>query len=434
MKIMHTRCLRYIVASIIIFELTTTKNVKAIDLTYEVNSNIEYSDNVRRANENPINTWTGIVGASANYSQQASNYAINIRPEFLYRNYRNEQLEDRLYLDLDATLLLDLKPNSFLWSFENYLTQTTVDIMEPDTPFNLQQTNLFSTGPDFNYRINKGRNIEFRLRYLDFYYEISNTDNKRFGVLTSIKSNRDAVTQNSINFDYVVVKYQDGINNDDYNRADAYFSQEKIYENTEYRIDLGYTGIKRRNSGNLGGAMANLRIEKDINSRSGVFVAGYVQYTDSSRNFLFSRAYRDNINPIGAAVTSYIYYEKLLSVQYRWSGTVNNWNFDYSYSDQDYGGRNNDLDRRFQQAGILYTRNISVLMSMGLSARFTKTNYLNYDSEDKDKEISASIQYRLSRSFTSMFQYSRSTRDSTEIARNYLENRAVLSLVYNNRH
>lgn len=426
----HDTSLRLVFLSIILFHVNTAN---AVQIDYTLEGGIEYSDNVTLTYIDPVSSAMRRAILFADMHDETDTVSYYFRPRVSHTNYKNDQLEDRTFYGLDASLSWEIIPRGFSWSFDDFLGQTAIDAADPLTTFNQQTTNVFLTGPDMILRLGSNRRFEALLRYADFYYETGDIDNQRYGGLFRLISESNDVHEFSLNVESADVSYDDPELNENYKRDDAYIGFRGEGRRGNIIVDTGYTKINREVSEDLNGFIGRIQSEIQLNSRSNLTLYGHAQYTDSSRSFLISRAYLTGIRTFDTQISANILYEKYAYIGYTWSQEPNAISFEISKVDQDYDDTLDPYDRTVNRASLEFDRDLTRLTSIYISGYWANSYYTTTFIEDKDSDYFIGLGYRLSRSLALRARLGYRERNSTDVTRNFEENSAYLFINYSNR-
>lgn len=431
---MATRINKYLISKLVIYLILTiyVNSANSMQIDYSLEGGIEYTDNAYLSSIDPISSSIGRFDLIADITHMTNSVNFYMRPTVNVYDYQNELLEDRTFYGLDTSLIFEIVPNGFRWSFDDYLGQTLIDVTDPSTTFNTQTTNVFLTGPDLTLRLDNTRRIELLLRYANFYYEVEVLDNERLGGRLQLISQPNSFSEYSLNIDSADIKYEDTEINEDYIRNDAFITISRLMNLATISLDVGYTKIDRELSDELSGFIGRLDSQITINSRTNLNLYAHAQYTDSSRNFLQSRAYDERIRFFDTQISSDILYEKILYGGYYWRDDANSMTIEILKADQDYEELSNELDRDSKRANFEFNRNITRLTSFYFNALWQNTYYSQVSVDDKDNDYLMGIDYRLSRSFLFRLGIGYRKRNSTDTIRNYSENSAYMSIRYSN--
>jgi hypothetical protein len=401
-----------------------SSNSDALRLNYGLGAGVEYSDNITRVSENEISGTSRRLNIFADLNHESETLKLTFRPTITYNNYTRDELDDRTSYQLDSSLLWEIVDSRLFWSIEDYIAQTSIDVRAPDTTFNQQTTNVLFTGPDLNFNMGSGKNIALAIRYADFYYEVDDTtDNERVGGLLKLSNQSSPTTNYSINLAAADVRYKDTVINEDYYRNDIFLGLNRQGSRYNFAVDAGYTKLDREINEDLDGLLAHLNITVNLSNKSNLTILGNSEYTDSSRNFLLSRYLTEELRRFNTSISGDILYEKSLLAAYAWSDLTNNINIQLSKTEQDYEDDALDnTDRTIKYASISLGRRLTGLLGVFISGSWSNTYYKKIFIEDDDQTYSVGMNYRLSRSLDLILNYRYTTRDSTDITSNYIEN------------
>jgi len=270
------------------------------------------------------------------------------------------------------------------------------------------------------------------IRYADFSYETElENDNERIGGLIKYTIAPSPISTYSLNIDSVDVMYKNNLLNEDYKRNDAFVNFSNTGDQYELTIDGGYTEIEREISNNLNGFLGKLEFVVNTSLNSNLRFYSHSQYTDSSRNFLETRAFGEGLRRFDTAISSDIFYERYYFTGYRWSDAINTFEFQLLKFDQDYKDDSlDDLDRAVKEAGLLVSRRITRLADLFFAARIRNQYYKKTFIEYDDQDYSGGSNLRISRSLYVNLVIDRSTRKSNEIGSEYIENSVYLGLEF----
>jgi len=87
-------------------------------------------------------------------------------------------------------------------------------------------------------------------------------------------------------------------------------------------------------------------------------------------------------------------------------------------------------DRRIRSLDAVFSYPLTGLLTSGLYARYSHTEYVDALRTDNDSTLGANLRYQLSRKLNSSFDLKYRNRDSTQNTQNFDEWSAYVSLVY----
>jgi len=406
------------------------KQAYALTLSYEASVGVEWSDNITRVEENSIQQITTVYDLSGTLTHQARKYSFNLRPNIIYRDYQGEQFADQTFTTFDGTLLYRIRPGTFDWSFENFLTQTLVDQQAVPTPFGLQDTNVFLTGPDMNVNIGNGKSLMVAIRYGNFYYSETDTDNDRAGMRIRFNNNTNPVEHHAISFDAASIRYENTLDNENYKRDDLYYIYNRRGIRASTELQIGFTRISPQKQADFQDLMGLLRLRYEINRHNDVLFELHSWYTDTSRNFLTSRAYNEGVRRFSSAISGYVFREDFSYLRYSWDRDNSRLDFEISGGHHDYMGRDDYLDRKLGAIFMGLTRDLSRRLAVILRGRFTRANYYSQQVINIDKYLTLGFRYRIGRNLNLNLNYSNNSRNIENEDGGYEENLVYLNLAY----
>ena len=141
-----------------------------------------FTDNAKLTenNEDSDQILTGLVGARI--TENDGPFRANADTSLTYENYLDNTYGDKHWFNLNATAGWEMIRDRVDWGVSDYFTQTQINNLNSDTPSNIQNTNVFSFGPNITLPLSARQTITLRPLFSDFYYENSDTDNQQYGV------------------------------------------------------------------------------------------------------------------------------------------------------------------------------------------------------------------------------------------------------------
>ena len=166
----------------LIFFLVLYSN-SAISFAAKVNYNVDLSlthyDNINQELNPPSDEWVEEITGRVMVRENSSKLVSNVNASLSALHYQNQQQEDAITGELYADALWIVKPKHFEWYALDVFTQTVINPLQSNTQSNRQDTNTFSTGPNYYIRINKLNNLNLEARAGRVTYSDTNEDNNR---------------------------------------------------------------------------------------------------------------------------------------------------------------------------------------------------------------------------------------------------------------
>ena len=259
----------WIIASVIPTLFSTTIN--AVEVEYSAAVALTAYDNITRVPEPKSNELAKSIIGAVSVFEDSANLTGRFISSIEIIKYQKHLVADETLGRLVSDATWRLIPNRFEWYVSDTFTQTLIDTLARDTPNNRQNTNAFTTGPNYIVRINRRNSINFNVRAKDFRYEANNASNHRISALGSWVYDINSSINIGLNYEKEDVNFNDNIGNSDFIREDAYFQLNYTKRKSSILMEYGETNVTN-NLGNYDKASRYLLDYKsarrrDANSR-----------------------------------------------------------------------------------------------------------------------------------------------------------------------
>jgi len=216
-----------------------------VDLSAEVTAG--YTDNVQRRpdGDDEIPASLGITGA---WLETTRHLAVDVEGRVDGIKYFNDTIDDEVVGQLDGSLTWWAVPERFAWVVENVYGQVATDPFQPISPENRENTNVFSTGPDWYIPFGDRMRAYLGGRYGIARYEITDADSDRWvatsGIDRAISStSRLGVQASSGSVDFDSDLQADFDQHEVYVRYEFSRNQEASGPPSGLTVNAGYTWI-----------------------------------------------------------------------------------------------------------------------------------------------------------------------------------------------
>ena len=129
---------------------------------FELQTGIGFSDNIRRAARNEVDTAYLDFGSTFDWAAASRRTRAALDGALIYREFERQSEDSILLGDVEALVELDIFSDVLRWSISDRFGQARVDDFLPGSPGNLQNINTFNTGPTLTLPL--GRRSEFELQ------------------------------------------------------------------------------------------------------------------------------------------------------------------------------------------------------------------------------------------------------------------------------
>lgn len=408
---------------------------QAVEYGYSLEYRGEQSDNVTLTRNNAVSDWINI-GQATLYLRDpnAQTLRTNIFLDARYENYSKKTIADRTLATLNSNLTWLILPESLSWVMEDYYGQISRNVLAANAPSNLQNVNVFSTGPDANLRINPINFVAASLRAGKYNAEQvlptdPNQDSNRYYGMLGWRHTASATTNLYLNYDSMRRVFQGSTTNTDYDLRNIYFRLESRRTATSrVSLDLGKSRVVPDGFKAIDGNLARALYTRNLGLASTLEIAANSQLTDSSNAILSSGGVSSVTTPIGTIGTGDIYRIKELSTTYTQSqgfGSnrvrlfVQRQNYEVSLLNLDRAGASLDLG-----FGLTDTLSGTVFGS------YTNSHFIDQAFIDRDGQVGVRLTYRSRPRVLFGLEARKTNRESSDPRRNYNETRLGVSIAY----
>jgi hypothetical protein len=204
----------------------------------EINLNVEvtagYTDNLQRQpeGEDEVPASLGLAGA---WVETTRHLAVDIEGRVDGIKYFNDTVDDEIVGQLDGSLTWWAVPERFAWVIENVYGQVATDPFQPISPENRENTNFFSTGPDWYIPFGERMRAYLGGRYGMARYEITETDSDRLVGVAGIDRAVSSKSRLGVQVSSESVDFDSALQSD--------FDRQEVYARYEFSRDQQTGGL-----------------------------------------------------------------------------------------------------------------------------------------------------------------------------------------------
>lgn len=412
--------------------------LRASELAYGAGYYGTYSDNVRRTSTNPQSEWIHSLIAGLGYRENGPALQANAQLQAEYRDYKYDTYRDGPLYFVDASLLWKIFPERLEWFFVDRYDQVTRDSTLANTPDNLVDANVLSTGPNLFLRFGNVNTLLLGLRYGNASYNddypSSNVDNSRYGALVRWLYRMNSATTNSLNYEFQRIKYDEAVLNGDFDKHDLYMRIDWGRAFTQFLLDLGATRVDVANGSDESGHLARLTWSQTLTSESSAGVQLADEYLDSGSALLATATSSTGTPgappslPVANSLVNDFFYTKRADVYYDRKGDSGGMKTRIFYRDIDY--RTSSFDRHEIGGHVELSYVPFGLLTTTAYFNHTDIEYQSPARNDRDNDIGIRLLFRLSRHLTTTLDAQKAWRFSSDPASEYTDRRILFSLAY----
>lgn len=405
-------------------------SVFAVEIKPSASVDLQYTNNgaLTPSNEEDDLIVSTTVGAMIDAA--SGPYQFTADTSFNNKSYTQNTFSDQQYFSLGAVAGWEMVRDRVSWTLQDYFSQQAVISINPDTPDNTQDTNVFTFGANIFQPISGLQSITFKPEYRKFTYDELNTNNQ----------------QNSLNvsWNYQMFRVISVGVSGKYNKVD--YDNETVVSNTFRTISLTTAGQLARSNFSL--AMGNTHVERENGSSERGFsgslvwllnVTGYSSFrtflasdiTDSNSQLLSSSSDPSNGDFSNVQISNELFRNSALRITYERKNTLLNSSLWTEFRKQDY--ETAQIDREVQEFGMALGYPLTSAISANVSTRYTNTELTDLGRKDTQYTIGGGLAYSISRTLSGSFNLNYQDKDSSTDAADFSEASVLVSLAYRPR-
>ena len=414
-----------------VFFSASPRFAPALEYGYALEYSSEESDNIALSRVNRQRERINRSRANVYLRETSSpNIKANIFAGAAYENYAKNILADRARLNLEASINWTIVPESFSWTIEDYYGQTFQDVLQPGTSNNLQDVNVFSTGPDFNFRINPVNRLYTGFRVGNYNAEQTNADSNRYFGFGGWRYKASSTTEASLNYTLMHRAFKDTPILD-YDLQNIFFRLEsRRTQRSTIAVDLGASYYEPDVGEKLDAPFASMLIAYTLPGGANMRITANTLLTDAANAILAAGSVNAVTAPVGNVDSSRVYRLKEVNGAYtqpRGYG-ANQVRLFAQQLDYEIASLNLDQDRAGASVDVGLSFNST--LSGALFSSYTSTHYIDQTFIDKDGIVGLRFQYQMRPRVFLGLEGRKTNRVSNVSARDYDENRVSVSIAY----
>jgi len=144
-----------------------------LGMTFEQNDNIDKETKDKAEEDTVITPYFGFI-----YEDQGPHLDASVDFEVRNERFSSNSANNQNLFSIDSFVDWVILPNRFVWAIEDVANTQRISAFESASPDNLQNFNVFTTGPDYIFSSSSYEGL-LKLRLGDVYYSDTGADNQR---------------------------------------------------------------------------------------------------------------------------------------------------------------------------------------------------------------------------------------------------------------
>ncbi len=399
----------------------------ALQLAPSIGLGVEYTDNSRLTSNNEEDDFIVSGNLGAAIKEDGGPVSVNASTSLTYKNYTDNTFGDKYYFNLSGEAGWEIIKDYVTWEVEDYFSQQLVDSIEGGTPGNLQNVNVFTTGPVITLPLSARHSFNINPRFSKYYFEDS-ADSRQLSLFGGWQYKWYPQTNVSLNAGVNKIKYDNDEDNPDFTSTNLHAVFSGKQARTTYSLGLGTTRVNRDRFDDQNGFTGNLEILVDLTSRSSFDLYTAEELRDSGAGLLNSQrnSIRGNFN--NEQVTSDVLNNRIIRLAYNRQGSTLRTRLWGELRNEDY--KEALRDRDVTEIGVDLDYQMTALLSAGIAGAYIKKDETDINRNDKDYSVGGNIKYRLSRNLRTDFSINYRQKDSNISTAEFEEMSIFVGLSY----
>ncbi|MBN8727801.1 MAG: hypothetical protein J0H15_08880 [Xanthomonadales bacterium] len=411
----------------------------AAHLDYSLEFGFGHSDNINQSATDPVGSNMLVPRIHFDLDQQGAVLAARAVGDVQYIDYLNGDFGNQTLADLDALLDWAILPRRLHFVLEDSASVQPVNVLQPNSPANMQQVNVVSLGPTLQFRLGEALTGQADFRMINS--SASKNDEfdslRELGALRAIRELSPTTTL-SANLDAQHVHFTsnqpDSANGGDYDRYNLYGHYHSALAALDVDVSLGYSRLQPDVGASRSSPLFRGTLEWRATPHSRLRADLARRYSDAAEDLGevdFSRmpAFTSGLLAGDATISSGVYLLRRAEVGYAYAGETFSLAFAPYWQKLDYV-YDPTLDESARGASFDASYRPRPLWTVGVSAGSERRSYRTLDRRDDDLRAGFFLAQQLSRHWSWRLDLLRNRRSSTAPLQGFTENVALFTLVF----
>ncbi|HEX7768470.1 MAG TPA: hypothetical protein VF422_00415, partial [Dokdonella sp.] len=304
---------------------TLCGDASAWRLDYTLEAGILHSDNINMSPVDPVREDVLVPRIDFGLTHAGARVNVDLGGALEHRTYLQDTYGSEFRGSFAGRLNWLLLPERLTWTFPDHLGLYPVSLRAPDVPGNLQQTNVFSTGPTLRFRFTPSLQGQAEARWSDSHAEETGAfDSSRLSGAFRLLHDFSTTRHLSGNLEAEDVDFDDDLVAEDYRRWSAYAGYTQALARLDLDLALGYSRIEYDRGGDSSGPLMRASVDWRATDRSTFGFGVTWRYSDAATSLAEGTAAfdtgLDGVAVGGALITPDVYRERRLDTSYLYQG------------------------------------------------------------------------------------------------------------------
>ncbi|MEZ5543320.1 MAG: outer membrane beta-barrel protein [Pseudomonadota bacterium] len=408
--------------------ISCSAGAAALEIGADLNLGMTYTDNSKLTSTNEDSDWIVNTTAGVTVFEDTGAFTTGISASLEHLEYLNGTFANRNYYSLNGVASWEQFKDRLVWQVEDYFAQVPVDTLDAFTPDNIQDTNVFSFGPEITLPVGQRSELLLQPQLQDYYYGKDDIDNRQYGLTAGWHFNLRPTLVVGVDGETRQVNYDNETLNPNYSIHTLHGMLERTLSRLQYNVTAGATRVDRDMFKDRKGMTGSLDVKYNITRTSSLRTYLVSSLTDANIDLLRSMVDPQTGDFTNEQATSDILRNNTLRVTYQQKHVTTSSQLWAELRDLDYTESTQDL--RVQAVGMSLDYPIAAQLKTGIIAQYIRTRQLDTGRTDKEYIVGGNASYGLSRKLRCNFGLQYQRKDSTQTIDTYKEFKIFAGLVY----
>lgn len=388
----------------------------------------EHSDNIRLAPATGAVQSEWIDTARIGFllrERSSSRLDLRLFSQAEHRDYRRNTFNDDTVLTLNSAATWTVAPQRLDWVVEDYYGQTLIDVTGAPTPDNLQDINVLSLGPDVFWRMSERTHGQVGVRFGNYYTEATDADADRYAAMGAWNYLWSPIVEVSLNYDGLQTAQRHPEVYRDYTRHNLFAGLNRRLPHSRLELRAGQSFIRPDGEGTRTDNYWQALWLRPVTALTDLRVSVLSRAQDAADAVLAATAVASA--PPTANVQTYRFDEAAVAYARTRAGIGDRLRLFAQELDYDAPL----LDEERLGAELEIGLGLSATATGAVFASFLRSDFVETGLLTRDSVAGVRLQYRMRPRIALGVEGRWSERASSDLSREYTENRALLTIGYN---
>lgn len=399
----------------------------ALEFEPGIGVGLEYTDNATLSSDNTVDDTIAIGYIGASLVQTEGPLRADISAALDHHTYTQDTFDDNTYFNLTAIADWEMIQDRFDWLVRDYYGQRLINTVDPNTPDNIQNSNIFIFAADMFLPVTGRQTLTVLPEYRNFSYEFQATDNQQASLTGTWEYRLSPLTTVGATGYVRAVEYDEPRIND-VTFSSIFFTLTSQRSNSDFSTNLGFTDVDRENGQTTEEFAGNLDWVFKFSELSRLRTYMSTDLTDTSSGVLLGTEDPGTGDHNDIQISTDVIRNKIVAVEFTRKDRTLESTLSGRIRDLNYSESPNDRSIFALRADLGYQ--ITEIFASGLYALYNTTEFTDITRTDDNIIVGGNVSYRLTRELNTTFDLKYRNRDSTLPTQDFDEWSAYVNLVY----